>query len=327
MLLAVTINTPHFFGVDGFWAGVIWTLLLLIAVPIVGFILFLGYMEIEEWWMDRRNDFDPSDEYLSPEVAGVGKGVLVCDYVDSATLSSIGVQKQITPEPTESEKGESVTRGVTAGAEKAGLIARIIRSRREDSREKFEHQEDPNLVLRKVLVKLARDQSLNQSIVQVPYVPLVGEEGLGRLVDLARDIEGVAEARDQVSELQDRLIAEEKLKEFAQLKEANSFQLVESSWTVAVADGQVTLRLLELRPQGYGPSDYQAERVPMPAGAEVNLTVPANTLTDQGNTRLIDGREVRAGVFARMGGLSGNVLTLMPVAIFERIAASSDIEY
>lgn len=277
---------------------------------------------VTEWWFQFRHD--PSidewrDEMTHPD-GGAEGGTLLCDYVDENSLASIANQKGIEPEPNRRERGRSTTRAGDLGGGGRSIRARFRRERREDEREVFNVEKDPNAVLRAVLERLERDGDLDRS---VGHAPPLGLDD--------RTLERVREVQEDVSigDLRERLIVAEKLREFDAIVERAPFVLIESEWRLRAMDSGVTMTLAMLRPgylayerYGHGPdSDETSKAIDVPNGLRVSAGVPSGNLLDAVKTRMVDGAVLHAGVLATVASYRDGNLELAPIAVFGRYGA------
>lgn len=293
-----------------------------ILVYVVGFFTVpAGFMLWE--WLDTRTvrggPDDWGDEMTHPDGRAEG-GTLLCDYVDENNLASIGKQKGIEPEPTRRERGTSTTRGRDVGGGWPGIRARWGRERREDERQVFDVEKDPNAVLRAVLERLECDGELDRGIGHAP--PLGLDD---RTLELVRDVqEGLS-----IGDLRERLIVAEKRRELDGIVERAPFVLIESEWGVQVTAGAVTMTLEKLRPgylaydrYGHGPdADERTKPIAVPDGLRVLASVPSDKLRDPVKTRLVDRAVVHAGVLATVASYRDGNLELAPTAVFGRYGA------
>jgi len=261
------------------------------------------------------------DEYVHPDGA-LSSGVVLADYVDEQGLVSIAKQKGIEPEPNRRERSSSTTRGGDVGGGAGGLKARLTRQRRQDEKEVFDVEKDPNTMLAAVLARLERDDELDRQIAHVPPL-MLDDATLERIRDVASDEPEQA----ALAGLRTRLVAAEKRREFEAAAESGAFLLIESDWSVTIDDddGRVVLLLESFRPPFLAYDTRAAdidkiEPVPVPEGVSIGAQAPGNRLTDRGRARLETGARVRAGVLATIADYdrNGGELALSPIAIFGR---------
>ena len=296
-----------------------------IAVFVAGFLLVPVLFMVWDWRDTRRYrriDGWGGDEFVHPDGA-LSSGVVLADYIDQQGLVSIAKQKGIEPEPNRRERSTSTTRGGDVGGGAGGIRARFSRQRRQDEREVFDVEKDPNTMLAAVLDRLERDGELDRHIGHVPPI-MLDDATLERIRDVAADEPEQA----ALAVLRQRLTAAEKRREFETAAERGSFVLVESDWTVTVdedEDRRVILMLESFRPpilaydtQPADPADVKT--LPVPEGVSVGAQMPTGGLTDRGRARLENGARARAGVLATIADYDprNGELELSPVAVFGR---------
>jgi hypothetical protein len=308
----LAIATPNFFGIGEFWTGVICA----VGGIVLAFIMWAVADELHTAWILRGPDPPyPEEAPWEEGISSVSAGVLVADYVDDDLLISIAEQKGVEPEPAESEQNRSSARSGGVDAGRSGLTARFSRERREEHRARFEHRQDHNVLLGKVLEKLEEDAGLNRSLTLIPTVSVVDTGVLDRLAQGAREFEAARQAHEAMETWQSEVVKEAKAEELQRVVERDAFLFLESRWDVLAGSESVHLQLAELvEPRPYG----ETRTLPVPAGVAIECDLAEAELTDQGRRRLAGGGSKPVAVLATAGSLDNGTLTLSPVAVFAR---------
>lgn len=287
---------------------------------VVGLIIFPALFVLSDWWSSRRIESRAWREEMEYPDESAGSGTLLSDYVDEKTLATIARQKGLEPEPTRRERATSSTRGGDIGGGAHGFRARFRRERRQDEREVFDVEKDPNAVLAALLAHLEREGELDRSVDRAPVLPIDD-----RTMELVRDIQ----QGQSLADLRESLIVAEKRRELESIVERAPFVLIESEWTVSVTGPAVAMSLRTLRPRPYGydryergPSDEESQPVVLPEGLSISPVFPTEGLTDPVKSRLREGAVVIAGVLATVLSASEGRLELAPIAVFGRYGSS-----
>jgi hypothetical protein len=240
-------------------------------------------------------------------------------------IRTIAQQKGIELAPKESERGRDVTNEGSAGAGKGPLFARFSKRTNEQEHKRFEHRQDYNVLLSEVLDVLDRGSELERNLSRKPEVPLNSTYVINELAGIAGQHSEAQTAREALSTLGSRLMAEQKRREFDAVADSNSFVLVEGAWRVTPNEDTSLLCLRQLTPgpQMYGPED--TEVVPMPKGVALHVTVPHEGLSSHGRARLAS-TEQTAAVFGTAANLTNGTLVVSPIAVFGRYGAGRDGE-
>lgn len=313
--LAFFIPTPDFFGIGEFWSGVIVGILL---IPAGWFLWFL----LEELIIAfDREDIPRDEEYPTNRPAAAG--VLVSDYADMEMLQTIAQQKEIDPEPVESERGRKVGRESSVGAQKYLFFWRRSRKASEEEKARYEHRADHNVLLAAVLNALDNDNELRRNLAQKPEVSLGNSHVMDELASMAESHSEAQTAREALTTITSRLMAEQKRKEFERAVEANAFVLLEGMWVIHKRDSHLILQLGQLIPAQrlYGPDD--TDSVDMPDGVSLEVKIPYQALSEQGRDRL-DADEQSAAVFGVATKALNGTLSLTPFAVFSRFGVSRE---
>lgn len=308
------ISTPHFFFGE-FWTGVLFGVLGLIGLVV----LLFWWSEMEFWPFNDTIDYGEFDQ---DPARGAGEGVLVADFLDANVLESIAEQKNIEPEPKESEKGSSTSKEASVGLQRVPVVGKFAGSKSEQEKLKFEHRKDHNVMLAAVLKQLEEDNELRRDLDEVPAVSLGDEYVMEQLAEMAEEHSEAKTTREGLFTLRSRLMAEEKQKEYGRAVETGDFVLVEGKWHIRdTGDGRRQLHLAQLRVHDdfpEGPPEYKDA----PEGVNLVVNFDAGRLTDQGKDRLA-ASEQRAAVFGTPSAYSSGTLTVSPVAIFGRFSVPS----
>lgn len=294
---SISISTPDFFGIGEFWSGLI---LGLILFP-TGFVLWFFF---EDLLLPSGNfEMEPDEARLD---GPAGAGVLVCDYVDKEMLQTIAQQKEIAPRPKESERGKEVTIEGSVGLQRIPIVGRLLRRTRENEKQRFEHREDHNVLLATVMDALEKDNELLRGLDKKPNVSLGSSRVMDELAGMAERHSEAKTAREALTAVTSRLMAEQKRAEFEDAAESGSFVLVEGPWgTERDGDGtKLSLRKLSPGRVLYGPDDL--EPVDVPDGIALEVRVPDQGLSSQGRDRL-SADEQTAAIFGTAIRASGGV--------------------
>jgi hypothetical protein len=309
------------FGLSEFLTGA------LVAVAIVVGAIFLLIVWDEISWPWSRNY---ETDYLTHRRTRMTRGVLICDWVDTAVLTSIARQKKIELEPDRLERGEMTTTsgGLEGGSKPAR--ARFGRERKRDERAFYELTKDPNALLAKVLRKLYEDSVIDDDLDQVWGTGLLSGELLDNIIEVARDKPQMEAAREAVMALQASALRQRKVEEWRN-RVGPRFALIESEWSVTRFDGdpglfELRLRKLSQTIDSYPMEAYEVgaapvEQVDMPDELAVVVQLQVDRLTDQGTARLSGAKTLNAGVLGTTARFdeSAGVLSITPIAVFARI--------
>lgn len=314
--------------------------LIIAAVLVVLFMLWISWPWA--WVMERRHrHLDEEQEYeLYGGPAPVTRGVLICDWVDTAVLSTVAQQKNVEPQPVRTEHGRT-TMGSTSGQiGPRALRGKLGRDRQQEQRSYFEFEQDPNALLVEVLRKLKREHALEMDLDVVASPNPLSEEMLDNMLTIARERPELEAARDALRTFRDNSMREAKVEEFKRAASETKFVLIESEWRVTDENGdrEFWLSLTKLRPPAYydgtgspdnamGRYEYEGrarsnmEPVPMPDDLNLSVRLPADKFTDQGRGRLTDKSVVKAGVFGTTAQFTPSYsrLFITPIAVFARI--------
>lgn len=317
-----------------------WLSVLMVVVIVTG-VLFVAWVTWPPPWVVRRREMTEEQTYELYEGAGpLMRGVLICDWVDVAVLSTVAQQKRVEPQPVRAEHGQR-TKGSGGGqVGPRSARAKIGREREQEQRSFYEFEQDPNALLVEVLRKLRREHALEMDLDMAAAPNPLSEEMLDSMLHIARERPEVEAARDALRVFRDNSMREAKVEEFKRAATETKFVLIESEWRVSDENGEreFWLDLTRLRPSGvYYDGPHSAEYphgcyderppsampkpLPMPEDLRLSVRLPVDKFTDQGRGRLTDRAIVKAGVFGTTATFSAghSRLFITPIAVFARV--------
>jgi hypothetical protein len=299
---------------------------LVVLAVLLGFVVLL----IWTWVTEQRSGRDYNDPGGYDHIRPVTRGVLICDWVDMTVLTTVAKQKEIAPEPVRRERGEGRTtsRGVHLGARR--IAGRFGRERRQEVTEVYELAQDPNALLVKVLGKLSEDGLLQTDLEETIGSGVFSGETLDEMIRAAKDTPELEAAREAVLQLQANSARAHLLERWRYRAQSPRFALVESVWRATAmpgTDAEILLQLSKLREHEYAPGPRYgnppevATAVDMPPRLAMRATIATERLTEQGESRLESGTEIRAGIFCTTASVdeAQGSFTLIPIAVFHRV--------